>query len=121
MKDTTPIDWVKLDEETAPVLERFAKSVYDGLANENGRPERVSARMVYRELGLLGHQLEKMPKCRAIFEHYTESYPESWARKLAWAYRKLEETGRPFYWSDIRELSGVKKRSMPVVMPYLEK
>ena len=121
MKDTTAIDWAKLDEETAPILERFARSVYDGSANKNGRPERVSERMVYRELGLLGHQLENLPKCRAIFERYTESYPESWARKLVWAYRKIEETGQPFYWSDIRKLSGVKKKNVAVAIQYMRK
>ena len=77
MKETAPVDWVQLDTNTAPILERFVQSVYDGTANENGRPERVSERLVYREMGLLGHQLENMPRCRAIFERYTESYPES--------------------------------------------
>ena len=84
-------------------------------------PERVSERMVYRELGLLGHQLENMPKCRAIFEWYTESYPESWARKLVWAYRKLMQTGEHFCWSDLRALSGVKKKNVAAAMPYLRK
>lgn len=121
MKGAAPVDWGKLDDETAPILERFARSVYDGTASANGRPERVSERMVYRELELLGHQLENMPKCRAIFERYTESYPESWARKLVWAYRKLEGKGVPFYWSDLRELSGVKKKNVAAAMPYLRK
>ncbi len=62
MKDTVPVDWEQLDTETAPVLERFVKGVYDGTANENGRPERVSERLVYREMNLQGHQLENMPK-----------------------------------------------------------
>jgi hypothetical protein len=80
MKDSTPVDWKQLDIEMAPVLERFAKGVYDGSGNENGRPERVSEKLVYREMNLLGHQLENMPQCKAIFEKYTESYPETWAR-----------------------------------------
>ncbi len=79
MKDTAPVDWVQLDTDTAPILERVVQGVYDGTASENGRPERVSERLVYREMGLLGHQLENMTKCKAIFERYTESYPESWA------------------------------------------
>lgn len=119
MKNATPVDWEQLDTETAPVLEKFAKGVYDGTANENGRPERVSEKLVYREMNLLGHQLENMPKCKAIFERYTESYPESWARKIIWAYQKLKEEGEPFYWTDIRKLSGVKKKNFQVVIPYL--
>lgn len=119
MKDTAPVDWETLDAETAPVLEAVVKSVYDGSINENGRPERVSEGLVYREMGLLGHQLENMPQCKAIFEQYTESYPESWARKIIWAYRKLEAHGTSIYWSEIRALSGVKKKNIDRVIPYL--
>ncbi len=121
MRNTAPVDWEALDRETAPVLERFAKGVYDGTASENGRPERVSEKLVYREMNLLGHQLENMPMCKAIFEKYTESYPENWARKIIWAYRKLEEEGKPFCWTDIRRISGVKKKNMQEVVPYLNK
>lgn len=121
MRNAAPVDWELLDRETAPVLEKFAKCVYDENGNENGRPERVSEKLVYREMGLQGHQLENMPGCKAIMERYTESYPESWARKIIWAYRKLEEKGEPFYWTDIRGISGVKKKNMQAVVPYLMK
>ena len=121
MKGAVSVDWSVLDEETAPLLEAVANGVYTGTSNENGRPERVSERLVYREMGLLGHQLENMPRCKAIFERYTESYPESWARKIAWAYRKLQEKGEPFYWSDIRLVAGVKKKNFHATVPYLVK
>ena len=121
MKDTAPVDWEQLDRETAPILERVVQGVYDGTANENGRPERVSERLVYRAMGLLGHQLENMPKCKTIFEQYTESYPESWARKIIWAYQTLMVQGKPFYWSDIRKISGVKKKNFQSTIPYLAK
>ena len=121
MRNAASVDWELLDAETAPVLEKFAKGVYDGTTNENGRPERVSERLVYREMGLLGHQLENMPRCKAIMERYTESYPESWARKIIWAYQKLEAEGKPFYWTDIRKISGVKKKNFKAVVPYLMK
>ena len=121
MKDAVPVDWEQLDTETAPILEKFAKGVYDGTANENGRPERVSEKLVYREMDLSGYQLGNMPKCKAVFERYAESYPESWARKIIWAYQKLKEEGAPFYWTDIRKLSGVKKKNIQLVIPYLMK
>ena len=101
------------------MLEKVVKAVYDGTASENGRPERVSEKLVYREMNLLGHQLENMPQCKAIFETYTESYPETWARKIIWAYRKLEEEGKPFCWTDIRKIFGVKKKNFESVIPYL--
>ena len=121
MKDVASIDWELLDAEAAPKLEKFAKSVYDGTGNENGRPERVSERIVYREMGLLGHQLENMPRCKAIMERYTESYQESWARKIIWAYQKLKKSGAPFCWTDIRKIAGVKKKNLQLVIPYLMK
>lgn len=121
MKDVASIDWELLDAEAAPKLEKFAKSVYDGTGNENGRPERVSERIVYREMGLLGHQLENMPRCKAIMERYTESYQESWARKIIWAYQKLKKSGEPFCWTDIRKIAGVKKKNLQLVIPYLMK
>ena len=121
MRNIAPVDWDLLDRETAPVLEKVVKGIYYGTANENGRPERVSERLVYREMNLKGHQLENMPRCKAVFEKYTESYPESWARKIIWAYRKLKEEGKPFYWTDIRKISGVKKKNFESVIPYLIK
>lgn len=121
MRNTVPVNWELLDRETAPVLEKFVRAVYDGTANENGRPERVSEKLVYREMNLLGHQLENMPQCKAIFEKYTESYPETWARKIIWAYKKLEEEGKPFCWTDIRRISGVKKKNSQEVVYYLMK
>lgn len=121
MRNTVPIEWELLDRETAPVLEKLVRAVYDGTANENGRPERVSEKLVYREMNLLGHQLENMPQCKAIFEKYTESYPETWARKIIWAYKKLEEEGKPFCWTDIRKISGVKKKNFQEVVHYLIK
>ena len=57
--------------------------------------------------------------CKDIMERYAESYPESWARKIIWAYQKLKENGEPFCWTDIRKISGVKKKHFQVVIPYL--
>ena len=67
------------------------------------------------------HRLEKLPQCRRIFEKYSETYEESWARRVIWAYRKLSEQQKPFYWSDIRLISGVKKKNIGKVIPFIEK
>lgn len=121
MKDRTPIDWAVYDAETAPILEQVAKSIYDGSASETGRPERVSEKMIYRELELPKHRLEVMPKCRAIMEQYNETYEENWARRIVWAYNKLKSKNEPFYWSDIRRLTGVKKKNIEAIIPYIRK
>lgn len=123
MTDRPAIDWQVYDIETAPILERVAKSIYDGTASETGRPERVSEKIIYREMGFPGHRLENLPLCKAVFDKYSEPYEENWARRIVWAYDKLktERKDKPFYWSDIRLLSGVKKKSIEKVMPYLKK
>ena len=89
----------------------------------NGRPDRVSEKMVCRELGLLGHQLENLPKSSAVLKRYAEPYGSAWARRIIWAYDKLlvECREKPFYWSDIRRLSGVKKSNLDKIKPFLPK
>lgn len=123
MKDRPAMDWTTYDAETAPILEQVARSIYIGTAGKSGRPERVSEKAVYRMMKLPGHRLEILPKCREIFNRYTESYEEAWARRIIWAFDKLqsEKSGKPFYWSDIRQLSGVKKSNVDAAIPYIRK
>ena len=122
MIDKQPIQWDKLDNEISPRLEKFAQAVYSGTASDIGRPERLSEKMVYREFQLEDHRLEQMPKCKSIFEKYSEPYEENWSRRVIWAYHKLKsETTTSFYWSDIRNLSGVKKKNIEKVIPYIHK
>ncbi len=54
-------------------------------------------------------------------EEFIQWKAESWARKVIWAYRKLEGEGKPFYWTDIRKISGVKRKNLQDVVPFLMK
>ena len=67
MKGKNKIDWTAYDEETAPILEQVAKGIYEGTVNEKGRPERVSERLIYREMDLPQHKLKILPKCKGVF------------------------------------------------------
>lgn len=49
-----------------------------------------SRAIIYEDAKLLGY-----------FGKYTDSHPESWARKIIWAYQKLKEDGMLFYLTDI--------------------
>lgn len=122
-KREIPEDWEAYDEEMLPVLEEAARGIYNGNSNENGRPGKVTERLLYKASGLPPHRLENMPRCREMLGQYKESYGETWARRLVWAYRKyMDENGRePAYWSDIREMSGVKKKNVGQAVPYLGK
>lgn len=120
MKNTIPVNWSELDKETAPILEQIASDIYNGIAGS--RPERVSEKLIYRELGLAKHRLDNMPMCKKVLKKYEESYPESWARKIVWAYEKsTKEKDGNVYWSDIRKISGVKKHNFQSVIPFLSK
>ena len=103
-------DWKVYDDEIAPKLEKVAQGIYTGEASSDGRPERVAERLIYQQLNLPAHRLEKLPHCQAILAHYSETYEENWARRIIWAYQKLksERLNDPIFWSDIRDLSGVK-------------
>lgn len=123
IKNRIPVDMAAYDEETEPILKQLANDIYTGAASEIGRPDRESEKLIYRELDLPGHRLEVLPKCKAIMDAYNEPYAECWARRLIWAYGKLKEerNGKPFYWSDVRKSSGVKKKNIDNVIPYLSK
>ena len=124
-RDRPPVDWAEFDTETAKKLEPLVKSIYDGTYRTDGRPERVSERLIYRVLDLQGHRLENMPLCRELIHNsrYAETYPEHWARRLAWAYNKLKEErdDKPIYWVDLRRISGVKERNLSKVIPLIHK
>ena len=117
------VDWESCDNELAPILEQFAKSIYNGTENDTGRPERVSKRIIYQKFNLSDYRLSNLPKCSAIFNKYSESHEENRARRIVWAYNKLksERKNQPLFWSDIRLLSGVKKKNIDYVIPLIKK
>lgn len=121
IKDKIPLDCQTYNDELCPLLDETAKAIYNGSVTV--RPERVSGWLIYQELELSAHRLKNLPKCRAIFERYTESYEENWARRIVWTHHNLEaeRKNKPFYWSDIRQLSGVKKHNIEKVIPLIWK
>lgn len=111
-------DWGALDEELAPLLEKFADDIYNGI-NTDGRPERVALKRVCREFGLHEQSFQKLPKCKNIMERYSETQEAYWAREIMWAYNVLLKKGKPFYWSNMRKLTGIKKCNLDKILPYL--
>lgn len=115
-------DWDEYDNENVERFEEFCNAVYNGYSSSNGRPERVSERMIYEFLNVTAYGFKNMPQCMKVYEKYAESYEQSWLRKIAWAYEKLkQERGKqPIYWTDLRKLSGVKKKSLERMMRNLD-
>lgn len=122
IKGSTTPEWEEYDEKMSVAIESVAADIYSGAADSMGKPEKVTEKFICRILGIKQHQLENMPKCRAVLEKYSESYPEAWARKLVWAYEWLENNEEDvFYWKHLRKLTGVKKARFDEVAPYLKK
>lgn len=115
-------DWSEYDRENVARFEEFCNAIYNGSLSNNGRPERVSERMIYEFLNVTSYGFKNMPQCMKVYEKYAESYEQSWMRKLAWAYEKLkqEKNEQPIYWTDLRKMSGVKKKSLERVMCNLD-
>ena len=117
---TTP-DWEEYDSKMSLAIEAVAADIYSGAADSMGKPEKVTEKFICRILGIKQHRLENMPKCRAVLERYLESYPESWARKLVWAYEWLENNEEDiFYWKHLRKLTGVKKEHFDEIIEFAE-
>lgn len=115
--------WEEYDKKMSLLIDQVAMDIYNGIVNNTERPNKVTEKLICKTLGIKEHRLENMPMSRAVLDKYSESYPESWARKLIWAYEKLiEEKGaNHFYWLDMRLISGVKKENFDKIIPYLSK
>lgn len=107
------------DSEMADVLEKVASDIYNGTADDKGKPGKVTEKFVYALLRIKKHQIEYMPKCKAILERYSESYPEFWARKLAWGYKLLKQGQDIIFWTDLRNVVGINKKHIDEIVPYL--
>lgn len=121
-------DWEEFDTAAAPILEQLAHDIYTGAARPDGRPERVSERLIYRTFELDGerlhwYRLQNAPKCQAIMQKYYETYEDHWCRRLIWAYQKVraERGEAPIYWVDLRRVSGVKERNLSKIAPLIHK
>ena len=122
IKGSTTPEWEEYDEKMSVAIESVAADIYNGAADNLGKPEKVTEKLICKILGIKAHRLENMPKSRAVLNKYSESYPESWARKLVWAYEWLENNEEDvFYWKHLRKLTGVKKARFDEVFPYLKK
>ena len=122
IKGSTAPEWEEYDEKMYLAIENIAADIYSGAADNLGKPEKVTEKLICKILGIKAHRLENMPKSRAVLDKYAESYPESWARKLVWAYGWLKNNEEDvFYWKHLRKLTGVKKARFDEVIPYLKK
>lgn len=111
------------DTDMFHIIESIAKDIYDGTADDMGRPEKVTEKYVCKILGVGRERFKNMPKCKKILEKYSESSPELWARKVIWSYGWLKNntSETSIFLSQIVKISGVKKTRISMALPYLSK
>lgn len=119
IKRNTAPNAEQYDTEMSDILEKVASDIYNGTADSKGKPGKVTEKFVYAMLRIKKHQIEYMPRCKAILERYSESYPEFWARKLAWGYKLLKQDQDIIFWTDLRNVVGINKKHIDEIVPHL--
>ena len=107
------VDWQKFDKEKASLLKQHCNAIYTGSASV--RPERVSEKEVCRFLKVTLDGFKNLSECQKVWRQYEETYDESNARKIVWAFNKLrsDSLDKKLYFLDLRRLTGVKKQRFP--------
>lgn len=115
IRNRPAIDWKQFDTEKESLLDKHCKAIYTGAGNQSGRPERVSEKEVCRFLGVTLDGFKNLHRCQKVWQQYKESYDESNARKIVWAYKILQSDSptKKLYFFDLRRLTGVKKQRFP--------
>ena len=61
-----------------------------------------------------------LPKCRDEIKKHETTQPELHAKKLLWAFGRIQEEGRTLNWKQITTLSNVRKDKALESLPYLK-
>lgn len=121
IKGNTIPDWEEYDTKMSTFIKRVSKDIYMGNANDIGKPEKVTKKLICKIVGIKEHRFENMPKCKALLQKYSESYAELWARQLVWCYSMLLENKETICWTKMRKITNIKKENFNKIKLYLKK
>lgn len=110
-------DWTRIDKDTFPAVKDAARKIYTG---DGGRPHRVSAYAVAKELGISDRRLKMLPECMTLIESYQESQERYWAREIVWAVRQVQKNGDVLVWRRIRDLTNMRRKDFEACLPYID-
>lgn len=112
-----PQCWQQIDEETLPLVKDAIRQLQgDGTT----RPKRITTFAVERALHLSSKKISlHLPKCLAEILLYEESQEQYWAREVAWAAHRVEETGTTLTWRKVRDLTNMRRRDFETCLPYI--
>lgn len=111
-------DWVKVDEQTLPLVKTKIEQMR---GTEYNKPHRITFNAIERELNLTSGQIRlRLPMCRDEILKQQEPIEKYWARKIIWAVRTLEREGATLNWHRITSLAGMRKKDFAACFPYLQ-
>lgn len=113
-------DWETLDKETLPLVQKAITEMWEDATQDN-RPMRITPNAVVRKLGVPSKWFDKLPRCKAAIQEYTESYPLYWGREVVWAVQLLKKNGEVVCWKGIRQLTNLNRKNFLSCLMYVDK
>lgn len=112
-----PKEWNQIDKNTLPLVKEAINQLQgDGIT----RPKKVTAFAVERALHFSSKKISlHLPKCLAEIQRYEESQEQYWAREVAWAARRVEESGAALTWRKVRDLTNIRRRDFDNCLLYI--
>lgn len=110
-------NWTQIDKDTLPAVKDATRKIYTG---DGGRPHRVNAYAVGKELGISDRRLKMMRQCMAVIESYQETQEQYWAREVVWAVHQVQKDGEILVWRRIRDLTNMRRKDFEACLSYID-
>ena len=108
-------DWGQLDEETLLQVRDVIKAMLEG------KPQAICIYSVAKRIGMSSMTIRThLPQCKEEIERYMIPQKELYARKLLWAFQKIQGEDKALNWKQIVNLSNVRKGNALACLPYLK-
>lgn len=108
-------DWSQLDEETLLKVRDTIKAMLED------KPQAICLYSVAKRIGIASMTISThLPKCENEIRKYMIPQEELYARKLLWAFQKIQDEDRVLNWKQIVNLSNVRKDNALACLPYLK-
>ena len=108
-------DWSQLDEETLLKVRDTIKAMLED------KPLGICLYSVAKRIGISSMTIKThLPKCREEIKMYETTQPELYAKKLLWAFCKMQKEGEVPRWVQIKSLTYLEKNEALACLPYLK-
>lgn len=114
-KKKTGKDWERIDEETLLQVRDVIKAMLEG------KPQAICIYSVAKRIGISSMTIKTyLPKCMEEIKKHETTQSELYARKLLWAFLKIQNEDKVLNWKQIVNLSNIRKENALACLPYLK-